>query len=130
VMLERSLILGNATECAACFGTAEPDALAAARAAASEALVVKSGGDGCVLIDDGTVTRLPAAARVVAADSTGAGDAFDAAFIAARLRGASLEGACASGNAAGAMAAAARGPRPEGLAALVDLADVDLAGSP
>ncbi len=116
--LDRVVVLGNAAECEACFGTSEPAALAAARANATEALVVKAGADGCVLIDASVITCVPAAGRASGGDSTGAGDAFDAAFIAARLRGASLEAACATGNRAGALAAVARGPRPKWIGAI------------
>jgi sugar/nucleoside kinase (ribokinase family) len=44
-------------------------------------------------------------------DTTGAGDAFDAAFIAARMRGLSTLEACRWGNAAGRMAVRVVGPR-------------------
>jgi sugar/nucleoside kinase (ribokinase family) len=120
--LKWSLVFGNASETAAWFGTSDLDTLARRRPGAFEALVVKAGADGCVLIEGSTVTRVPAAGRVEGGDSTGAGDAFDAGFIAARVRGASRKAACMAGNAAGAMAAATPGPRPEGLAGVMDIA--------
>jgi 2-dehydro-3-deoxygluconokinase len=120
VLIDRSVVFGNESECAACFGAGDPASLAAARRDAAGPLIVKAGADGCVLIEGDRIARIPAAGRVESGDSTGAGDAFDAAFIAARLRGASLRDACAAGNAAGALAAATRGPRPSGLAAIAD----------
>jgi ribokinase len=115
-LLDRSLVFGNETECLACFGTTAPEELAALRAAADHPLIVKAGRRGCFVVDGGVAIHVPAPAGIEAGDSTGAGDAFDAAFIAARLQGASLEEACARANAAGAMAASASGPRPEGFA--------------
>jgi sugar/nucleoside kinase (ribokinase family) len=64
-------------------------------------VIVKLGADGCRVVGrdgDMHVPGLPA--EVV--DTTGAGDAFAAGFIAAALRGESLEAACRAGNAAGA----------------------------
>jgi ribokinase len=64
-------------------------------------VIVKLGAAGCRVAGpdvDTHVAGLPA--KVV--DTTGAGDAFAAGFIAAALRGESLEAACRAGNAAGA----------------------------
>ena len=117
-LLDRALVFGNETECLACFETADPEAIAARRMRAAQPLIVKAGRRGCFVVDRGTATHVRAPDGVEARDSTGAGDAFDAAFIAARLQGASLEEACTRANAAGALAAAVDGPRPEGLADL------------
>jgi ribokinase len=46
-------------------------------------------------------------------DTSGAGDAFAAGFLAAWLRGVSVERALATANACGALAAATVGPRSE-----------------
>jgi len=73
-------------------------------------LIVKAGGEGCYVAQGGLVTHVPTRA-VDAVDATGAGDAFDAAFIAARLRGLDLETACRWGNEAGARTVAVAGPR-------------------
>jgi 2-dehydro-3-deoxygluconokinase len=58
--------------------------------------VVKLGGEGCRL-PDGTVIPPPSSLRPV--DSSGAGDAFSAGYLAARLRDASREEAARRGHA-------------------------------
>ncbi|MFH8611220.1 carbohydrate kinase family protein [Streptomyces sp. NPDC018029] len=76
------------------------------------AVVVKLGADGALVARDGRVlVRVPAVpARVC--DSTGAGDAFTGAFLAARLAGAELGEAAEEGCGAGARAVALVGGRP------------------
>jgi len=67
-------------------------------------VVMKLGKRGCLISDGGILREIPSFA-VRAVDSTGAGDAFTAAFLQARLRGwPTLEAALAA-NAAGAAAA-------------------------
>lgn len=58
--------------------------------------VVKLGAAGCRL-PDGTI--LPPAARLNPVDTSGAGDAFNGGYLAARLNGASMAKAGAAGNA-------------------------------
>ena len=67
-------------------------------------VVMKLGKRGCLIVDDGTVRQVPSFA-VRAVDSTGAGDAFTAAFLQGRLRGWRTDEAALSANAAGAAAA-------------------------
>jgi ribokinase len=75
-------------------------------------LVVKAGDEGCYLVSDGTVTPCPPLpGRAV--DSTGAGDAFNAGFIAGKLRGHEDMDACAWGNAAARIKVRVPGPRAE-----------------
>jgi sugar/nucleoside kinase (ribokinase family) len=77
------------------------EAAHALRARGARTVIVKLGAEGCRAVGpdvDVRVAGLPV--RVV--DTTGAGDAFAAGFIAAVLRGEKLEAACAAGNAAGA----------------------------
>ncbi|WP_236699237.1 carbohydrate kinase family protein [Xanthomonas sp. Leaf148] len=63
--------------------------------------VIKHGAAGAMVVDaDGA--RLIAAPQVQLRDSTGAGDAFDAGFIAARLHGLSLDAAAGHGCRSGA----------------------------
>jgi sugar/nucleoside kinase (ribokinase family) len=77
------------------------------RAGAKE-IVMKLGKRGCLISDGGILREVPSFA-VRAVDSTGAGDAFTAAFLQARLRGwPALEAALAA-NAAGAAAACRAG---------------------
>lgn len=72
------------------------------RAGAKE-IVMKLGKRGCLISDGGVLREVPSfAVRVV--DSTGAGDAFTAAFLQARLRGWSPREAALVANAAGAAA--------------------------
>jgi ribokinase len=74
------------------------------RAGAKE-IVMKIGKRGCLVSDEGILREVPSFA-VRAVDSTGAGDAFTAAFLQARLRGWSTFEAALAANAAGAAAAA------------------------
>ncbi|MFE0176447.1 carbohydrate kinase family protein [Streptomyces sp. NPDC059002] len=75
-------------------------------------VVVKLGTDGALVAQDGEVRgrvpALPARAR----DSTGAGDAFTGALLAARLGGAGLLDAATEGCGAGARAVERTGGRP------------------
>jgi ribokinase len=73
------------------------------RAGAKE-IVMKLGKRGCLISDVGILREVPSfAVRVV--DSTGAGDAFTAAFLQARMRGWSTVESALVANAAGAAAA-------------------------
>jgi ribokinase len=73
------------------------------RAGAKE-IVMKLGKRGCLISDGGVLREVPSfAVRIV--DSTGAGDAFTAAFLQARMRGWSTLEAALVANAAGAAAA-------------------------
>jgi ribokinase len=74
----------------------------------ASAIVMKLGKRGCLIAEYGELQNVPAFA-VRALDSTGAGDAFTAAFLQARLRGwPNLESALVA-NAAGAVAASVVG---------------------
>jgi len=65
------------------------------------AVCVKLGNNGCMLDSDDFRGIVPAEV-VDVVDTTGAGDAFAAGFVAARLAGMQVEDACKAGNAAGA----------------------------
>lgn len=97
------LLLANEEEAAALLGLpdgAEPSELSPLLEFA-ETVVVKRGPRGAAALTQGGWTRSAAEeARVV--DTMGAGDAFDAAFLAARLGGASLDEALTRGNHLGA----------------------------
>jgi ribokinase len=56
-------------------------------------VIIKLGASGCLLLDGGTATHVPAP-LVKAVDSTGAGDIFNAAYAVARSEGASGLDAC------------------------------------
>lgn len=71
-------------------------------------IIMKLGKRGCLILQEGELTQVPAfAVRTV--DTTGAGDAFAAAFLQARLRGWPDAEAALAANAAGAAAAATSG---------------------
>jgi len=72
--------------------------------------VVKQGGEGAEVRWSGQTARQPAY-EVDPVDTTGAGDAFAAGFLAARLGGASHEEALAVANACGALAVRTVGAR-------------------
>lgn len=78
------------------------EASAAALGAGGALVVVKSGADGAIAVRDGKVARA-ASYRVEAVDTTGAGDSFDAGFLAAWLGGADLADCLALGCACGAL---------------------------
>lgn len=87
----------------------------AARALASRVrrmVVVKCGGDGAFLLtkDGDEIASAPFPVEVV--DSTGAGDAFDAGFLAQWLRGARLGASLEFANACGAIATTYLGGTP------------------
>jgi ribokinase len=99
------ILLLSLDEAAALTGTREPlKASAQLRERGAREVVLKLGKRGCLVSDGGEPAVVPSFA-VRAVDSTGAGDAFVAAFLQARLRGwPMIEGALV-GNAAGALAA-------------------------
>lgn len=59
------------------------------------------GADGCLVADGGVRARLPAAHVASITDTSGAGDAFNGAYLATRLRGGSAADAARSGLAVG-----------------------------
>jgi ribokinase len=96
VSSEEAAILTERSKPRKCFEQFE-------RAGAKE-IVMKLGKRGCLISDGGILRVVPSfAVRVV--DSTGAGDAFTAAFLQARMRGWSMVEAALVANAAGAAAA-------------------------
>ncbi|MBO4255982.1 carbohydrate kinase family protein [Streptomyces griseorubiginosus] len=100
----------------ACLLTGLPDpADAAAKLSRHIPLVVaKQGADGALVARAGTVTAEVPAVPVRATDTTGAGDAFTGAFLAALISGATPETAAQEGCRAGALAVERVGARPPG----------------
>jgi sugar/nucleoside kinase (ribokinase family) len=98
------VLLPNAQEALRLAGRTDGDVPAAALdlAARGPLVAVKLGRDGALAADGSELTRVPAA-RADAVDTTGAGDSFDAGFLAARLLGEDLRGALALGCACGAL---------------------------
>ena len=74
-------------------------------------VVVKLGADGAVAWSRGTAAQVRAQ-HVSIVDSVGAGDAFGAGYLAARLGGESLQQCLASGSRLAAAALAVAGGRP------------------
>jgi ribokinase len=115
VGFDEAKTLTRQTSIAACF-----DALAKL---SSAEIVMKLGKHGCAFRSGRAARRVPGF-RVAAVDTTGAGDAFDAAYLRARLVGWPQEEACLVANAAGAVAASALGagesmPRPNAVLRLL-----------
>jgi sugar/nucleoside kinase (ribokinase family) len=104
------LLLPNRDEAAVLTGLADPEEAARALAAHAREVVVKLGADGALWTDGETVARA-AAAPVAGADTTGAGDAFAAGLLAARMAGAAPEAALRAGCALAAQAVARAGAR-------------------
>ncbi len=98
----------------ACLLTGLPDAKdAAAKLSRHVPLVVaKQGADGALVARSGTVRAHVPAAPATPRDTTGAGDAFTGAFLAALLTGAQPEAAAREGCRAGALAVERVGGRP------------------
>jgi ribokinase len=110
------LLLPNAEEAGALTGESDP--LAAARGLAERfpEVVVKLGAEGALWTNGSEEVRVPAAAAAAPAptalDTTGAGDAFAAGLLAARLGGAAPAEALAAGCALAAQAVVIAGARP------------------
>jgi 2-dehydro-3-deoxygluconokinase len=81
------------------FGDASPAATAARYAASGVAeTAVKLGAAGCEVSCDGERRLIPVPRQVVAIDTTAAGDAFNAGYLAARLAGHPVERAARAGH--------------------------------
>jgi ribokinase len=108
------LLLPNAEEARALTGEVDPE-LAARRLSERFAEVVVTLGDqGALWTDGGAVCRVAALSGLAVTDSTGAGDAFAAGLIAARLEGAEPKAALTFGCRMAAGAVATPGARPPG----------------
>jgi sugar/nucleoside kinase (ribokinase family) len=105
-------IFANESEAEALTGLAGHEAQMRALGARFKTVLIKRGRLGAALGGrDGVRVLLPAP-EVTVVDSTGAGDAFAAGFIAAHLAGADEAGALARGIAAGAKAVQSLGGQP------------------
>jgi sugar/nucleoside kinase (ribokinase family) len=91
------LLLPNAAEAAALTGEADPERAARALAAGGAEVVVTLGADGALWTDGRLVARAEAEPVAEVVDTTGAGDAFTAGLLAARLGGAGPGDALRSG---------------------------------
>jgi len=99
------IIFVNRAESVALTQERDPrNALRSLLNAGAKDVVLKLGKDGCLIFEEGMINEVPPFA-VHSVDSTGAGDAFVAAFLQARLRGWTPREAALAANAAGAAAA-------------------------
>jgi ribokinase len=113
-------LLPNAEEALRLAGRADGDvgAAAAALAADGATVAVKLGAEGALVADGGGIRRVAAARAPTVVDAVGAGDAFDAGWIRARLDGRSPEAAAALACACGALSL--RAPGDAGQATLAE----------
>jgi len=103
------LLFVSSEEAAALTGSRDPrESLGRLRRAGVRDVVMKLGKHGCLILEGGVERRVPSFA-VRAVDSTGAGDAFTAAFLQARLRHWPVAEAALAANAAGAVGASVVG---------------------
>lgn len=109
------VLLPNADEARTLTGRGEPEAAAAELSRRFPLVVVTLGAAGALVAEGGAVTARVAAPGVRPVDSTGAGDAFTGAFLAARLAGADPARAAEAGCRAGAEAVTVLGGRPPDL---------------
>src|SRR5204862_4686623 len=109
-----TLLMANEREALALTGL-EGEAAAKELSERYGGTCVKQGPAGALFARGGRVLHAPAP-EVEVRDTTGAGDAFDGAFLAALARGADPEEALAAGCDAGAAAAASDDPWPSAMA--------------
>jgi sugar/nucleoside kinase (ribokinase family) len=96
------VFLPNAMEATRMAHTSDIEGAARSLATAARMVVVKNGDKGAVACENGTITT-SAGVPVETIDTTGAGDSFDAGFLAAWLGGEPLDRALAIANACGAL---------------------------
>lgn len=102
----------NLEEAAVLTGAADPAVMAASLAGNYDVVVIKLGADGALYATADTASvRVPAHSAVVR-DTTGAGDAFCAGFLAAWLNGAPPQAAAEAAVTTAAHAVATLGGRP------------------
>ncbi|MFF5936184.1 carbohydrate kinase family protein [Streptomyces sp. NPDC012508] len=106
------VLFPNADEALLLTGCAEPEEAATTLSRAFPLVAVTLGAKGALVAEAGAVTSRVAAPEVAPVDSTGAGDAFAGAFLAALLAGADTREAAAAGCRAGAEAVTVVGGRP------------------
>ncbi len=109
--LPRCVLFANRDEARVLSGLDDPAEAAAALAARCGEAIVKCGAEGAVWSDGSAVRgEVAGASRVV--DSTGAGDAFAAGVLAARLGGSGISDALRAGNELAARVLTVVGGRP------------------
>jgi len=114
-----SILFPNEEEAAVLAGSTDPDTQCARLATLYPLVVIKRGAAGAEAVEGARRWRVEAPG-IEALDTTGAGDAFVAAFLAARLNGAAIPLALERAAAAGAGATTMIGGRPSGLSVRSD----------
>ena len=109
------LLVPNAEEARVLTGEGDPELAARRLTERFAEVVVTLGREGALWSDGKALCRVPAVEGVTVRDSTGAGDAFAAGLIAARLDGASPELALLAGCRLAARAVVSPGGRPRAL---------------
>jgi sugar/nucleoside kinase (ribokinase family) len=107
-----AMLFPNEEEAAALAGTSDAQEQGARLAAHYPLVVIKRGAAGCEAIEGKRRWRVGAPPSKTL-DSTGAGDAFVAGFLAARLQGLPIEDCLSRAAAAGSAATELLGGRPE-----------------
>jgi sugar/nucleoside kinase (ribokinase family) len=108
-----AILFPNEQEATILAGSDDPETQCARLATRYPLVVVKRGAAGCEATAGERRWRVNAP-KIEAIDTTGAGDAFVAAFLAARLSGADIQPALERAAGAGAAASAIVGGRPRG----------------
>jgi sugar/nucleoside kinase (ribokinase family) len=108
LLAHTDVFLPNAAEATRIAAVPDIEAAVVALAELAPLVVAKAGRDGAIAARSGQLVRAPAP-RIDAFDTTGAGDAFDAGFLASRLAGDDLERSLAIANACGALSTRAIG---------------------
>lgn len=107
------LLLPNQDEATALTGFAEPEKAAQRLAEQAELVAVKLGPEGVLICHGGVLTHVPAAdPGGPVLDTTGAGDAWGAAFVVGLQRGLEPVAAAAAANRLAARVVASVGARP------------------
>ena len=91
------ILILNCDEALSITGEIEPEKALSSLAGLSKLVVMKDGANGALFIENGKINRVPAL-PVDAVDTTGAGDNFNAGFIAAWLKNKRLKECVAWGN--------------------------------
>ena len=107
-----TMLFPNSEEAAVLAASEDPELQGERLSAHYPLVVVKRGAAGCEAWQGERRWRM-AAPKTPAIDTTGAGDAFVARFLAARLQGLSIEDGLSRATAAGAAATEVLGGRPE-----------------
>ncbi|MEV0635687.1 sugar kinase [Streptomyces sp. NPDC050619] len=108
------VLLPSRDEACLLTGLPDPEDAAAKLSRHVPLVVAKQGAEGALVARSGTVCARVPALSATPRDTTGAGDAFTGAFLAALLAGAEPEDAAAQGCRAGALAVERVGGRPPG----------------